>query len=166
MHHYIFLLDTSYSMYSHISKITLRINQYIEKIREQTEEDVIVSIVQFNDDIKYIIKEMELYHLPNIESSHFTLAGTTGLYDAVGILLSWYSNVPDNLHSLFIISDGEDNVSHIYNKDSVDNLCKQAIDSGTWRITHFNTEPPNIDPVNYVKIDMNNLDLILNEMKI
>lgn len=160
MHHYIFLIDTSYSMYTYTSKVRQIISEYIQNIKENIHEIAFISIVTFNSELTYIVRNMpveQVYQIPD-----FNVNSNTCLYDAVSTVISEYVNDTETVYNMYIISDGDDTGSRYYSKESTDTLCKQVIDTGKWHIIHYNTQSPNIIPVQYVKIDMNNLDVILN----
>jgi len=156
MIHYIFLIDTSYSMNSYINKVIFRLNNYIQKIKGEVRGEVVISILQFNDVMRFVVKDAHIHNLPVITREMFVVEGTTALYDAMGELLSFFYD--PIMYDLTIISDGDDNASVTYNKQHIDELYKQLTEYGNWKITHYNTELPSIQSAEYVKIDMDNLD--------
>lgn len=166
MFHYIFLIDTSYSMNSYINKVIFRLNNYIQKIKEKVREKVVVSVVQFNDDMRFVFVEVPIYNFPLITREMFIVEGTTALYDTMGSLICFFCD-PHTMYDLTIISDGDDNASVNYDKDYIDNMYKQLMEEyGNWKITHYNTELPSIEPAEYIKIDMDNLDNLLTELSL
>ena len=160
MQHYIFLIDTSYSMYTYIQKVKQIISDYIQNLKENLHDITFVTIITFNSELTYIVRNMpveQVYQIPD-----FKINGNTYLYDAVSTVISEYINDTETIYNMCIISDGDDTGSKHYSKESTDTLCKQVIDTGKWHIVHYNTQAPNITPVQYAKIDINNLDDILN----
>lgn len=138
--------------------------KYIQNLKENTDDITLVSIVTFNDNLNYLIRNMHVEQISHIPE--FVINGCTCLYGTVSTVISEYINDTNTIYNMYIINDGDDTSSSYYTKQSTDLLCSQVIDTSRWFIVHYNTEDPNITPVQYVKIDMNNLDNILNGLKL
>lgn len=168
MRHLIFLIDTSYSMAKHIGKVAQRVDEYIEKTREDILDDVIVSVAVFNDSMHYIFRERDINYVDQIVGNPlFRDSGCTALYDSVCSIITNSGNHSVNAKTLlFVISDGEDTSSMNFTKDDMKSICENAISEGGWEITHYSTVESCIPRSNYVKINMNNLEDIMSVLKI
>ena len=56
MLHIIIMIDTSYSMYNRIVHIINSLNNFVNKLKEKNQHDLYLTVVQFNDKLKYICK--------------------------------------------------------------------------------------------------------------
>jgi len=147
-------------MHTYTPKVKQIISEHIQNIKENTPEIAFITIITFNSELTYIVRNMPVQQVFQIPD--FNVNSNTCLYDAVSTVISEHVNDTETLYNMCIISDGDDTGSRYYSKESTDTLCKQVIDTGKWHIIHYNTQAPNITPVQYVKLDMNNLDVILN----
>jgi VWFA-related protein len=72
-------------------------------------------VVHFSDRVRFGLPASKGFtaSIPELESalSQFTVAGTTALYDALGLALSHFSRATINRKTLIMISDGGDNSS-------------------------------------------------------
>ena len=139
MQHYIFTLDTSYSMQGYIPKIVEGINSFVKKLQNLRNNNIYISVIYFNTEITYLYKCVNINKFNSINGNIFINYGTTSLYDSIcDILLNF--NVSGLKNNLYIITDGDDNSSKRYTKQNTDELCTQATLSGEWNIIHFHTE--------------------------
>lgn len=137
--HYIFLLDTSYSMQPYIAKIIEGINNFIKKLKSLNNGDIYISLIYFNTNITYLFRCANIKNIDAINSNIFINYGTTALYDSVCDVLINY-DVSGLKNNFYIITDGDDNASKRYTKEKADELCNRATTSGDWNIIHFHTD--------------------------
>jgi uncharacterized protein YegL len=168
--HIIILLDTSYSIKPYDSKIIKGLNDFITKMQiSMKETDIYVSIITFNNFSRYI------YRLNPIENSFekisteiFIESGVTKLYDAVGTIINDWIDIKNFKHLFYIITDGDDNFSVNYTKESIDKYCDFLIKNNDWEITYCDIDLNNLscENVKKIKYDINNIDEMLENLSL
>ena len=143
MKHFIFAIDTSYSMYSIIDKIIDVVNKFLNKLKtdaiKKSINDIYVSILSFNNNLTYQIKLRNIKNFQNIYGSQFQIWGTTALYDCIYEVINNYGIDVEAEHHFYIITDGQDNISK-HTKEVTNELIENAINIGKWDIVIYNTE--------------------------
>lgn len=155
MNHYIFLIDNSYSMNPYLYKLVEILNNFLSKIKSNN--NAFMSVYYFSCQLSFIVKSERANTINNFYISQFINPGSTSLYDSVcKIILENGFDTKDKKH-LFIITDGDDNSSSIYNKNDTDTICQTAIMTGNWDIKHFDTLNYSTISVPKVQYDMDNI---------
>jgi len=140
MFHVIIMIDTSYSMYNRLINIINSLNNFVLKLKEKNQNDIYLTVVQFNDKLKYICKLVNINKIGNFYSNQFSIYGSTALYDSMAEILLDFGLESEIIQNLFIISDGEDNLSKNYNNETVNQLCDRGQNFGKWKIIHCNID--------------------------
>ena len=134
-------IDTSYSMSNFIEQVILGLNKFLEKLKclsLKNRQDIYLSVISFNTNIFYIIKHVNVNKIDKFYSFQFNSFGMTSLYDVIGEVLIDFGLIASCSSYFFIISDGEDNSSKKYNKETTDEIVNRA-QKGNWKIIHCNT---------------------------
>lgn len=167
MKHHIFLIDNSYSMNSYLYSICNIVNKFIKNLRQDTAQENYISIASFSCTLNWILKTQNTNLLfPNLSPSDFKNSGATALYDSVSNVILEFGTTPQIKTYFYIITDGDDNSSNEYNKESTDNICKEAIKSGGWEIKHFDTLNYSTLDIPKVQIDINDLTSLLDSLTV
>ena len=167
MKHYIFLIDNSYSMNSYLYSICNILNKFIQNLRQNTSDENYISIASFSCTLNWILKTQNLNILfPNLSLFDFKNGGTTALYDSVSKVILEFGVNPQIKTNFYIITDGDDNNSDEYNKETTDRICKEAIQSGGWEIKHFDTLNYDTLDIPKVQIDINDLTSLLDSLTV
>jgi len=125
----VLILDKSGSMYG-LEKDTIGgFNSMLDKQRE-SDLDVKVTAVMFNNEVSTIYDRTALGEVKNITEKEYTPQGTTSLLDAVGNTLSKMKALPDieakgNKVLVVITTDGMENSSKEWTYDKVKKLISE-----------------------------------------
>jgi len=168
MKHFIILVDTSYSMVSHMDKVVSGLNRFVSNLKTQSNMQVIyISVAYFNDQYSYVCKQQNIHEIPIFLAENFNKFGATSLYDAIGgVVEELLTDTSECQHNMFVISDGNDTTSNLHTSHSVETLCQQAIMTGKWTITHCSTDLSNLSTVKKVKYDVDELDDLLSSLSL
>jgi len=157
MFHIIVMIDTSYSMYNRLINIINSLNNFINNLKQKNQNDIYLTVVQFNDKIKYICKLININKIGQFTTDQFNIYGSTALYDSIAEILLDFGSESEIYQNLFIISDGEDNVSKNFNNETVNHLCDKAQIFGKWKIIHCNIDVSKLN-VQTVIFNPDNID--------
>ena len=160
MNHYIFLVDYSYSMNSHIPKIVNIINMFLSNVKQNN----IITLASFSNNLRWILKAVNISVINKISTNDFKEPGLTALYDSVSTILMEFAGFHPNIKNYFyIITDGDDNCSTKFNRTNTDELCENAIKNG-WNIKHFDTLNYQTLSIPKIKFDVDNMSELFNNM--
>jgi uncharacterized protein YegL len=168
MSHFIFLIDTSFSMYLHIKNVVDGLNNFLYKLNNNNNnKNNTITVGTFNSGFNgYIVKNASVSSIDYFKEKDFITSGCTSLYDSIcSILLDFgISRQPVDTY-FFILTDGEDSISRTYTKERTEELCNIAINIGKWNIIHCHTDISmlNLPTVNF---DTNDISSIFNALKI
>ena len=87
MFHIIVMIDTSYSMYNRLINIINSLNNFINNLKQKNHNDIYLTVVQFNDKIKYICKLININKIGQFTTDQFNIYGSTALYDSIAEIL-------------------------------------------------------------------------------
>jgi hypothetical protein len=166
--HYIFLLDNSTSMIGSYISMSNIITEFIYKLKSLTSsKNVYITLIVFSNEMKWILRRINVRDIDRIKSRDFLNGGTTSLYDSVctcilGIGLT--GSPPENRH-LYIITDGYDNSSNKFTQQDAQKWCDLAIKMN-WKIKHFDTLEYNSLEVPKVKYDPDDIASLLEGLTI
>ena len=168
MIHYIILIDTSHSMRDKIENIIFSLNSYI--LKNKHKNNVYFTIAYFNNEMYFLTKmtNVNLISKPISITDLSYFGGFTALYDSVYDIIQEFGSTRNIHHSLFIITDGNDNASKKYDKQITENICDQYIKSGLWTIIHFHTHDVEslFNISNEIEINNDNLENLFGNLKI
>ena len=136
--HYLILLDTSWNIKLHITKLMIGINNLIKCISSE-HIDNYVTIATFSDKIKFlhinkISSEIPYISKEDLESNY----GDMALYDSIEEILTLFDDT-EGEKTLYIVSDGEDRSSSKFTHKQISEQCKICEVSGFWNIVHCST---------------------------
>lgn len=163
MKHVIIVIDTSYSMRQYVPKIIKGLNNLLCNLRMQI-QDVYLSVYTFSDIIKCIRKTDSVKNIELFSDKDFVYFGTTRLYDTIISVINDFASERNCTHDMYIITDGDDNHSDKSEEDAK-KICKQALDTGIWKITHCHTDISKLG-VNFVHYKENNIISLLENLSI
>lgn len=132
-----FVLDRSGSMGSIRDDTIGGFNIFLED-QKKTPGNVLISLHQFDDQHETIYDAMDLKDINPLDGTTFVPRGSTALLDAIGQALNLTrarteKSKPDQV--LFvIITDGGENASHEFKRESIFEQIKKAEDDWDWQI--------------------------------
>jgi uncharacterized protein YegL len=166
--HVIILIDTSYSMQSFNLKIIKGLNDFINNLKSNmTDDNIFLSIISFNNITRYLYKLNPIENsFDKISDELFIDSGVTNLYDAIGTVINDWIDIKKFKHLLYIITDGDDNFSVNYTKESIEKYCKFLIEINDWEITHCDINLSNLsyENIKKIKYDINSIDKMLENL--
>jgi hypothetical protein len=126
------IVDRSGSMGNVASEMTTQINDYVDKLPD----DTVVNVVQFDGTIEKVITGFEV---GGGDSLGYELSprGSTALHDAIGQTLEEaLSTSKADSHLFIVVTDGYENSSQDFDGKKVATLIKQIEDKG-WEMLYF-----------------------------
>jgi hypothetical protein len=118
INHVVLVLDASWSMEGHSSKLIRVVDNQIEYMAKRSEElnqETRVSIYEFADRVSCLVYDMDVLRLPSIESL-YNPHGNTALIDAtlksLDDLAQTATLYGDHAFLAYVLTDGMDNRSH------------------------------------------------------
>ena len=138
------ILDKSGSMEILQAETIAGLNQFIE---EQKLEPGLCnfSLIQFNQEVQTTLLRTPIQQVQQLGKKTYQPSGYTALLDAVGLTLKGAmeahfllpsTEAPDKV-LVFIITDGQENASHVYSRAQVASLIKQLQDNRGWDFQFF-----------------------------
>src|SRR5687767_6434052 len=122
INHIALVLDGSSSMQPHsasLIKVADELIGYLAKRSQQLDQETRVTVYIFKDDVECVVYEKDVLRLPSI-ASLYKAQGNTALIKAVIDAIDDLALQPEKYgeHSflLYVLTDGEENVSHYHNK--------------------------------------------------
>lgn len=144
--HVVFIIDRSSSM-AHLRDDVVRVfNKQAADHREQSNkfnQNTRVSLLTFATGVdEPLFWDEDIKHLGDLVSSSYVPSGSTALYDAVAYALNALTHSTANAFLLVILTDGEENNSHI-GADALGKLIQKANATDKYTITFL--VPQNAD---------------------
>ena len=166
MYHYIFLVDNSYSMTQHLTKILNVINEFLMKLRSNRNLGIefYFSLALFSNNIQWVIKCKDIKIVPGINTYYIYPSGGTALYDSVSNIILEFGFDTKYKTQFYIITDGDDNCSLKYERMDADYYCQAAIHSGNWIIKHLDTLEYQTLSVPKIQFDINDISTLLENL--
>ncbi|MBR3162083.1 MAG: VWA domain-containing protein [Bacilli bacterium] len=118
----VFLLDRSGSMYQFTKDTIGGYNSYLEKERKNSGTKI--TTVLFDDCYEVLHDRVDAKNVRNITNKEYFTRGCTALYDAIGKTIVSLDNKNTDKVLFVITTDGLENASVEYNKDSVKSLVE------------------------------------------
>lgn len=165
--HIIILIDVSYSMSLHIHNFLYSLNKFLNELKNKTSNktnNTYITLAQFSTGLSFITEFENIEKREEFLIDEFHISGMTALYDAICTTVKKISSENNQASNtkLFIISDGEDNSSHMYTKEDTDKLLDEAIKFGNWDVIHCHTDISLLKVPSFT-YDINNIsDIFLN----
>ena len=162
--HIIILLDTSLSMIIHLKNLLIGLNNFIRNLKNHKYNNIYLTLALFSNDIRYLFEHTNMNDILEINENIFEFRGFTSLYDSLCEIISYATVFKDDT-TIFVISDGEDNSSKNYDKESANKMCDIAINIYKYNIIHCHTDT-NILNIPTVTYDVNDIEHIFENLKI
>lgn len=137
----VMILDESGSMESNKIELLQSVNAFIKKQQAEMPESCKFSLFKFNNVVKLVMDDIPVGQLQEFTDDQYTPNNVTALYDAMGEAIMKFSE--KKYVVLVIVTDGEENASKQYNKDTIKQLLKERVnpDSYGWNVIYLCKEP-------------------------
>ncbi len=142
--HITLILDETGSMQSCKNATISSVNEYIATQKNDLSSECVVSLVKFSSGsflsadasktVRTVFSRLPLSSVKELTDNDFTPNGMTNLYDAIGVTTNQLSSADDNL--VIIITDGGENSSKEYTKDSIHSLITSKQSEG-WTFVYL-----------------------------
>jgi hypothetical protein len=133
------IIDRSGSMEEKKDATIEGFNSFIND-QKSIDGNVLVSTVMFSNIYNILFEDVDLYKIDGLNNENYKTGGSTALYDAIGKTIQ---TEIDKLGKLpleerpektlcVILTDGEENSSHSYNKDQIKNIINEMRTEFNW----------------------------------
>ena len=119
----VFLLDRSGSMYSFTEDTIGGYNSYLENERKNS--NARITTILFDDQYEVLHDRVKIGEVNNITNKEYFTRGCTALYDAIGKTITSLEHKNPAKVLFVITTDGLENASCEYNKDSIKSLIEK-----------------------------------------
>jgi uncharacterized protein with von Willebrand factor type A (vWA) domain len=134
-HSVILILDESGSM-SDLKENTVKmVNDFISNQRDKN-PTAVLSLYLFNSTTRSIYQSINIQNVPFF--TNYFPHGPTALYDAVGDIIAHYQHATNA--TVFIITDGQDNASHLYSEKNIAHLVTAMRKEKGWQFIFFGAD--------------------------
>ena len=128
------VLDRSGSMSSNRGGTISGYNEYIQGLRLDGDSDYFVTLIQFdapmaNPELTVNYQDCALADVPELTPQHYVPRGNTPLYDAIGECIR-RTDPKGRAAIVLVITDGEENASSEFTRESVKTLLKEKESEG------------------------------------
>ena len=133
----IVLLDESGSMSSMGKEPVDSINEFIRD-QKAIQDNSTFSLYTFNSRLKHVWVNVRLQDVGRFEYDQFNPASMTALYDAMGQVMDNKKNSSRNRNVVMVIlTDGEENSSKEYNKQTINKMTNALKSYYNWRFVYL-----------------------------
>jgi uncharacterized protein YegL len=124
--------DKSGSMTSRVPETISGFNEYIDQLDQQAEGEVLLSLIQFDTNVKNVYVNKNIADVEDLTLEDFTPGGMTALRDGVGraITTAEKSATADDKILIVIMTDGGENSSVEHSHDAIIKLIESKRKSG------------------------------------
>ena len=140
--HVAFVIDYSSSMQSIRKETIEHVNEQIDTIRAQAKDmETFVSLVKFNEQVNCDYMHKDLEHLQPLTINSYNPRGSTAMLDAVGYTLDRLAVevelAPEDAVLVVVVSDGQENASHMYDADLVSQRVRKLQKTNQWTFSYL-----------------------------
>lgn len=168
------LADASGSMLHKTGDTIGGINGFFKDQREQP-GSASATLITFNERPKTVFESWPLRRVPMIDDGRYRAEGNTALLDAMGFAINvmdvqfqrlavveqkmvteareLYPR-PDSIIVL-VVTDGEENASHHYRRDQIQQMVKQREATGLWHFVYLGASPEAFQEARRMGVHMN-----------
>lgn len=144
-----FILDASGSMH-YLSKFVIdTFNEQLKILQKETDETMktkaSVIVFDYPDRINFLRWEEDIANVKEISYEEYRPDGSTALYDAIGMTLDRYRELPDYMNEttsflLNIVTDGFENASIRYQQQQIKSLLDELQATKRWTVTYYGAD--------------------------
>lgn len=161
--HITIVLDRSGSMESVAPDTIGGFNKFITD-QKAVPGKATISLIQFDNEYEEVYLSKDLQQAPNLTDKTFVPRGSTALLDAMGHAIEvtdkWLSTMQDSEKPAKIVfaimTDGEENASHKFNKTQVFDSIKDHTDKSGWAFIFMGTNQDAIQEAGKLGIGASN----------
>ena len=148
----VFLLDRSGSMYSFTEDTIGGYNNYLEKERKINNSRI--TTILFDDEYEVLHDRINIKEVNNITKKEYYTRGCTALYDAIGKTITKLDNQKTDKVLFIITTDGLENASKEYNKNTIRKMIKNH---NNWEFIYIGANIDSYEEGNKIGIKKENI---------
>lgn len=137
VNHIALVLDASSSMKGHATALIKVADEQIKYLAQRSQElkqETRVSVYAFADTVQPLIWDMDVLRVPSI-AQLYTANGMTALIDATMVSVNDLAEIPtkygDHSFLIFVLTDGEENQSRMFNQTTLGHRIGRLADNWT-----------------------------------
>lgn len=136
------VVDESGSMHVRQEETISAFNYYFDEI-EKENPDAVVTVGLFSDmgttepRVRFLSKNTKVTDIDYLDTQNYRPRGNTPLFDAVGQVVSEISSEKADRYLVVILTDGLENASREYNKNTIQDLIKQKERTDNWTFVYL-----------------------------
>jgi hypothetical protein len=140
--HVAVILDESGSMESCRQQTIDGFNEYLKGLKKDQDSDYIMTLTKFDahagdPTCRVVFANSPIWQCPDLTTATFTPRGSTPMYDAIGQTINKIDGKSAAKFLVVTITDGGENASREFNKDSVKKLIAQKEVLGNWTFVYL-----------------------------
>ena len=136
------VLDSSGSMMELTNQVIESVNSFIAN-QAAVPAETIVTLCDFNSVVNFPFQNVNIKDIDTLTRENYRPSGSTALYDAImqtKDVVENYLNSSPGLDVIFvIITDGEENASHMNNRQNVFDMIREKTEQG-WVFTYLSAD--------------------------
>ena len=129
------LLDKSGSMKDMDNEPVDGLNNFFEK--QNSTGTYKTTLAFFNENIEYVCKNVESVMIKPLTYEDYNPKGMTALYDSLADLILYQKELKTKKVIFLIITDGRDNSSQKYNKQSIKKMITEMENGHNWQFIYL-----------------------------
>ena len=126
----VFVMDASGSMANMGNEPLQGLNAFYKKQKDSGQ--FTSTLVFFSNDVTFHHKNIRGEDVPVLSKSDYIIDGMTALYDAIGQSIEYQRNIKTENVIFVILTDGHENASTSYNKNSIKELITEMEEKHKW----------------------------------
>ncbi len=152
-----FILDESGSMDMVRSGTISGFNEYIKSLKKKAEGKILFNLVTFDTSMKQVY-ENEPIKSVKLTKENYSPDGMTALYDAVVETVEKVAKNDDEktANLVVIMTDGEENSSHMHDRDCLKEIIEKLEGRGNWTFTFLGSNQDSWDEAGKVGVSFGN----------
>ena len=139
----LFIQDRSGSMSTNWIETLGGFRAFVEELRLKDDIDYRFSLTVFDDRVDNVLTAVPLKDVKIEILAKYPPRGMTSLFDAVADTIQANATMATEVEKVICIiaTDGENNASHKWGKDSLHTLIDSKLREGNWTFQYFGTQP-------------------------
>ena len=131
----VFVMDASGSMINMGQEPIEGLNAFYEKQKKSGE--FTSTLVFFNSDVNFHHQNIDGKDIPSLSEKDYRRDGMTALYDAIGKSIEYQRNIKTENVIFVILTDGLENASREYRKNTIKTLIKEMEEKHMWTFIYL-----------------------------
>jgi len=140
-----FIQDRSGSMQVSWNEALSGFKTFVENLQNDKDSEFLFTLTTFDTEVDTPFLAKPIAEIPLDGLKDYGPRGMTALYDAVGKTLDATKAVVADKYIVVVVTDGQENSSREWNKNTLQKAIEDKIASGNWTFTYLGTQPETWD---------------------